>query len=126
MGYWELFPISRFLIFMFFRDFPASFEKHDINKLEKLLPTGSFVFLPNPSDLAQKSHTTESLSLPVFQAAFINKLKSGLFPSRDMIVDFIILYLFRMEHSGTGTLLWRSLHERLVTCVGPSGPEQLH
>ena len=81
---------------MFFRDFSVSFEKHDINKLEKLLPTGSFVFLPNPSDLALKSHTIESLSLPVFQAAFINKFKSGLFPARDMIVDFIfiILYLF--------------------------------
>ena len=107
MGYRELFPISRFLIFIFFRDFPVPFEKHDINRLEKLLPIGSFVFLPDSFDLAQKFHTTESLSLPVFQAAFINKLKSGLFPARDMIIDFIfiILYLFRMEHLGTGTLL---------------------
>ena len=107
MGYRELFPISCFLIFMFFRDFPVPFEKHDINRLEKLLPIGSFVFLPDSFDLAQKFHTTESLSLPVFQAAFINKLKSGLFPARDMIIDFIfiILYLFRMEHLGTGTLL---------------------
>ena len=102
MGYRELFPISRFLIFIFFRDFPVPFEKHDINRLEKLLPIGSFVFLPDSFDLAQKFHTTESLSLPVFQAAFINKFKSGLFPARDMIVDFIFIYIVSNQNGALG------------------------